>query len=398
MGTPIMPVTLKELADMVGLERSTVAYALSGKGTISPHTRAVVLSKAAEVGYMPNRMARRLRSRQTKLVGLVVPDVFGAYNEFVQESFRRLTAQGYDVEIALTEFKPEFEERAIRSLLESRVDGIILKTLYAKWADVPEGSSLRQLKETGTATVCLDYAPEESGLGCFQLPSREIGRMITQHLLQQGHRRMAWLLPTQAPWDARIYWDRVAGSGDALRAAGLDPSSLMVYALSPDGAWEAGVMDAENEDSRSYILESLPGKGIRRGRALFRQAMTSATRPTAVICYNDVVAMGALLEAQQMELRVPEDVAVAANSHSTATDLSPMSLTSVIMPKPQVVNCTLNLLLETIKNQGGISPQTVTTQPRLVVGRSTVGQQGGCSIQATTQAQQVAIPEALWQS
>jgi len=393
-----MPVTLKELADMVGLERSTVAYALSGKGTISAQTRAAVLSKAAEVGYMPNRMARRLRSRQTKLVGLVVPDVFGVYNEIVQEAFRGLTARGYDVEISLTEFKPEFEERAIRSLLESRVDGVILKTLYAKWADVPEGSSLRQLKETGTATVCLDYAPEGSGLSCFQLPSREIGRMVTQHLLEQGHRRIAWLLPTHAPWDARIYWDRVAGSGDAFRSAGLDPSSLMAFALSPDAAVEPEAGDAESEDSRSYILESLPGKGIRRGQALFRQAMASVSRPTAVICYNDVVAMGALLEAQQMGLRVPEDVAVAANSHTTATELAPMSLTSVVMPTAEVVRCTLDLLFGRINGESAVSPKMVTTRPRLIVGRSTAGQPRASTTQPAIHAQRVMIPETLWQS
>lgn len=388
-----MAVTLKELADMVGLERSTVAYALSGKGTISARTRAAVLSKAAEVGYMPNRMARRLRSRQTKLVGLVVPDVFGAYNEIVQETFRTLTGQGYDVEIALTEFSPELEERAIRSLLESRVDGIILKTLYAKWSDVPAEASLRQLKELGTPVVCLDYAPEESGLSCFQLPSREIGKMATEHLLSQGRRRIGWLLPTQAPWGARIYLDRIAGSMDALRLAGQDPSQLQVYMLGREDAPRP--KPDEGEGSSSYIRESLPGKGIHRGRVLFRAAMAAAERPDAVICYNDVVAIGAMLEAQQMGVRVPEDVAVAANSYTAASDLAPLSLTTVIMPTHDVVSHTLDLLFDTIHHTSDGAGKTVTVPPHLVIGRSTASKAGTNSVQESLRAQRAVIPNSL---
>ena len=203
-----MAATLKELAEIVGLERSTVAYALSGKGTIAPATRAKVLRKAAQIGYMPNRMARRLRSSQTKLIGLVVPDVLGSYNEIVQEAFRGVAARGYDVEIALTEFKPEMEDRAVRSLLESRVDGIILKTGYPRWSDVPGGSALRQMKETGTTAVCLDYAPEGSELPCFQIPARQMGLMVTEHLLALGHRRIAWLLPTHC----RVGYSSLSGS------------------------------------------------------------------------------------------------------------------------------------------------------------------------------------------
>ena len=131
-----MPVTLKQLAQELGLHHSTVAYALSGKGTVKQATRQRVREAAVQFGYVPNGLARRMRSRRTNLIGLVIPDVLINYNEFIQQIFRGSLERGYDAQIGLTEFKRDLEDKAVRFLMESRVDGMIIRSSFFRWEEV----------------------------------------------------------------------------------------------------------------------------------------------------------------------------------------------------------------------------------------------------------------------
>jgi LacI family transcriptional regulator len=366
-----MAVTLKELARALKLDHSTVAYALSGKGTIADKTRAMVARKAAEMGYVPNRLARQLRSQQSRVIGLVVPDALLPYNDLVQQVFHGVIHRDYGVEVALTEFDPDLEDRALRSLLGARVDGVILKSRYGSWSDVPKGAAMQQLVARGVPTVTLDYPTRGSGLPHFQIPARRMGQMLTEHLLGLGHRVIAMLFPVPAPLGPP-QTDRITGAAEAMRAAGLDGSALRVFTLA---AGDAGKSGAPADDLyHSYINESLPRVAVGRGRALLRRALASQPRPTAVICYNDVLAIGALLEAREMGLRVPEDLAVAATGRSLAVDLAPVALTTVDAPAAEVVRVTLDLLFACIHADGATPPASmVTIEPRLTVAASTVG-------------------------
>jgi len=131
-----MPVTLKQLAHDLGLHHSTVAYALSGKGTVKEATRQRVRAAAAQMGYVPNGLARRMRAKRTNVIGLVIPDILINFNELIQCTFRAAMQRGYDAQIAMTEFKQDWEDKAVRFLMESRVDGLII---------MPCGSDYRYL-------------------------------------------------------------------------------------------------------------------------------------------------------------------------------------------------------------------------------------------------------------
>ena len=366
-----MSVTIKQLADVMGLDHSTVAYALSGKGTIRQDTRDRVFQKATELGYMPNRLARQLRTRQTRVIGLVIPDVVLAYNEIVQQTFRGIISRGYDIEIALTEFDADLENRAIRSLLESRVDGIILKTRYAHWSDVPTDSSLRQLVAQQIPTVCLDYAAEGSGLSCFQSPAKAIGRLITEHLLTQGRRQITWLFPQPEPL-AMVHLQRVDGAKEALRAAGQDASTLRVLTPEQGDLPQIATPTGSPDPYRNYIDQCLPRTGIALGQLLFARAMAMNPRPTDVVCYNDVLAIGAMMEAQRMGLRVPNEVTISATTHTVASELAPLSLTTAYTPVHEMVRVTLDLLFDSIGSQRLPQPaRNISIDPQLIVGAST---------------------------
>src|SRR5947209_1839623 len=190
-----MPVTLKQLAQDLGLHHSTVAYALSGKGTVKEATRQRVRAVAAQRGYVPNGPARRMRARKTNVIGLVIPDVLINSNELIQHTFRAARERGYDAQIAMTEFKQDWEDKALRFLMESRVDGMILKSTYRQWSDVPQSHALRQLVSQCVPAVLYGFPIEGSPFPYVSLPLERQGELLTEHLLSLGHRRLAWLLP-----------------------------------------------------------------------------------------------------------------------------------------------------------------------------------------------------------
>lgn len=364
-----MAVTLKQLARELELDHSTVAYALSGKGTIKDETRRRVQAKAEELGYVPNTLARRMRQSRTRTIGLVIPDVVLVYNELVQQIFHRAVAHNYEVQIALSEFDADLEDRAVRSLLESRVDGMIVKSRYAHWDDVPANHGLRQAANQGVPVVCYGYGIEGSPFPEFSLAIAEQGRMATQHLIEGGQTRLAWLFPVRAP----LYGpqrDRIKGSKTALTQAGFDAAELQVLTLDSLPQQTA----AEGEDVYgNYVNQSLPRISLRQGRALMRHAMSLQGRPNGILCHNEATAIGAILEAQSLGLEVPRDVAIVATVRTVATEFAPVSLTTVDVPPTEAASQVLQMLLHHLEDENeaneAAAPELVA--PVLVVGRST---------------------------
>ena len=149
---------------------------------------------------------------------------------------------------------------------------------------------------------------------------------------------------------------------------------------------EAPTIDDNND---ACVGQLLPRAGIRGGRILMRRAMASGAheRPTAVLCVNETTAIGATAEAQEMGLRLPRDIAIAAANRSVAAELSPISLTTADVNTAEVANLALDLLLATVrdheareKSPNGAAdgelgaPAFVSPAPRLVIGRSTQAQ------------------------
>ena len=382
-----MPVTLKQLAQELGLHHSTVAYALSGKGTVKQATRLRVKQAASQFGYVPNGLARRMRSRRTNLIGLVVPDVLINYNDFIQQTFRGAHTRGFDAQIGLTEFNPDLEDQALRFLMESRVDGIILRSGFFSWDKVPQSHALRQLTSQEIPTVSYGVPIEGSPFPCLALPTLKQGQILAEHLLQLGHKQLAWMLPVQSPVTKPQHLNRLEGTRRAMRAAGLDPASLQLVCLTADDL--EGVV-GHDDPHQDYLREALPRSGVRRGRRLMRQAMALSPRPTAVLCLHEATAIGAIVEAQEMGLKVPQDVAVVASSRGVAADVAPMSLTTADVSPHQAAKLVLDLLFDTIERyepqsarsshaNGEGHPDGVSMNARftldavLVSGRSTLG-------------------------
>jgi DNA-binding LacI/PurR family transcriptional regulator len=161
----------------------------------------------------------------------------------------------------------------------------------------------------------------------------------------------------------------INGVLEAIRARGLGEDNLSVVVLEPGEAEEED--DALDETYSNYLDETLPRRSVGRGRALLRRALLLEPRPTALLCYNDVAAVGVLLEAAQLGLLIPGEMAVAAANRSLVAELAPLSLTTCDTLPGKVAEAVLELLLDTV--EGRCDEATVRgVSPVLRPGKSTV--------------------------
>ncbi len=278
--------TLRTIADAVGVSRTTVSNAYNRPDQLAPALRDRILGTAHELGYWgPDPAARRLRSGRRDAVGLLVSDLSGTLTDpasvMVLQGIARATE---DAGVALL-LVPE--RGGVRDAV---VDAFCLYALAA------EHPSVAAARERGVPLVVVD-APRIEGHAFVGSEDRRGARLAVEHLLALGHRRFA-LLTTSA-----VHQDRLAGYREALEAAGV-------------------------ERARYELAANLPERGLEGGRL----ALAAEPRPTALIAATDQLALGALEAAGEAGLRVPDEVSVIGFDDIPGAAWSRPALTTVRPP------------------------------------------------------------------
>jgi len=362
-------VTLKTIARALGLDHSTVGYALSGKGTIKDETRRRVVEAAARMGYVPSRAARRVRGSAAAAVGLVVPNVVMGYTELVQHASREARQSGCDLHVSLSEFDHAFERAAVETLLESRVSGIILKTLYSTWNGVPGDHPLRAAAKRATPLVLLGGPLRGSPFAAVATDVAEIGRRLGAHLAARGRREVA-LLFHQAPPASRNAKRMAEGVSEGLgHRAGRGGVRVVLLEREARSAARARA-DGVNVHYRAQIDAFLEDGASAAARALFDKAWERSRRPEAIVCQNEMLALGVMAEAVRRGVRIPDDVAVAAADRSYAASFAPLSLTTASVPARSVAREAFRLLAD-IRSGEAHRDEVRPLAPELVEGDST---------------------------
>src|SRR5271163_3461815 len=219
-------VRLKDIARHVGVSIMTVSKALRDEPDVSVATKARIKALAQQMGYVPDSSAQGLRTRTTKLFGLVIPSSTNPiYARIVFALEERAHELGYDLLLAHTLNQPDREESCLRRLLARRVDGLFITPVYRFEA---EARIYQEIIARKTPSVLLGPpAPF-----CKNFVSVEVEELLasynaTQHLLKLGHRHIAYLTgPTAAPWAH----ERFDGYRRALREAGIEVNDKLVFA------------------------------------------------------------------------------------------------------------------------------------------------------------------------
>lgn len=293
---------LKDIAQRAGLAVMTVSKALRDKPDVSAATKARIKLLAQEMGYVPDSTAQGLRTRKTRLFGLVISSMTNPiYSRVVVSIEERAYELGYNVMLAHTLNNEEREEACLRRLLSRRVDGLFISPVYRMAAEAPV---YQELVARRIPTVLLGHTAPF----CAQFVNVETDDLlasyaVTRHLLKLGHKRIAFFAgPLAAPWTQ----ERFEGYRRALREAGMDVDDRLVFQA---------------------------GRTIEDGAKAAMQMIKESSDATAIQAINDVVAVGCAETLISHGLQIPEDISVTGFGNILLGAHCRVPLTTTHQPK-----------------------------------------------------------------
>ena len=326
-------VTMADVAREVGVSIMTVSRVINGKGDVSPTTRERVLQAIERLGYRPSGIARGLATQRTGTLGLVVPDVANPFFAEVARGVEQVAyAEGYNVFLCNTNEDPKRELDVLGSLEEKRVDGIVLCSSRLST------DTLRMVLDAHPAVTLVNRRVDSEShiVSTVCVDDTKGGILVTEHLLTRGHQAIGFLA---GPSGSQSGQRRVEGYLHAYRRAGLRHTKEWVHPCAPVA--EAGARAA------TQLLETHP-------------------ELTALLCYNDLVAVGALQAATAMGRRVPEDLAIVGFDDIPLAALVRPPLTTCHVPRYELGAQAVALLLGQIRGEVQ-APQEIILEPKLII-------------------------------
>lgn len=327
--------TITTIAEHAGVSIASVSRVLNGLPT-RPETESKVMRAADELGYVRNAVARSLKSRRTHQIAFAMADIGNpAYLAMVRQIQPVLKAAGYRLVLHSTDAVVADEIDVLRSLGERYVDGLIMCPIRVT------DDHLRMIAGARAPVVIIGLVPEGTPVDNVRADSREGVRLAVDHLYGLGRRRIGFL---NGPLDTVPGAARDAAYREALDQLGLPYERELVEV--GDFYREAGAQAARR------LLERTPGVD-------------------ALMCANDLIALGALDVLREYGRRVPHDVAVVGMDDTDLAAASWPTLTSVSLGSAERGRVAAQLLLARL-DQGEHEPTVVTVPPRLIVRESTL--------------------------
>jgi LacI family transcriptional regulator len=268
-------VSIRDVAQRAGVSIATVSRTVNHISTVNPELAQRVWKAIEEVGYLPNTQARALVSGRSRMLGLIVSEITNPFfPELVQEFESLAVAQGYEVLIGSTNYDPARTESLMRRLLQRSVDGVAVMTFGV------EEELVKKLVEREFPLVFVDAGPDLPNIHILKVDYAEGIRQSVQHLAALGHRSIAFI---SGPLSQRSPTARRHAFVRAMAELGLK-------------------VPAEHLVEGSHTMES--------GITAMERLIALPELPTAVMCSNDMTAIGALHALYRTTHRVPEDISV----------------------------------------------------------------------------------------
>ncbi|PIQ96776.1 MAG: LacI family transcriptional regulator [Nitrospinae bacterium CG11_big_fil_rev_8_21_14_0_20_56_8] len=321
---------LQDIATAAGVSTATVSRVLNSPSDVRPALRERVEEQIRKLGYVRHGAARALASSKSHTVGAVIPTLESAiFATGVNAIENRLVRDHFTLLLAVTNYDLDHEFKQVQALIERGVDGMILV------GQDHHPDTIRLLERQRCPFITTWTYSASSKYPCVGFDNFNASRMMAEHMLDLGHTRFAMIAGITAGNDRAR--ERIDGVKNALQLRGLD--------LAQDRLIE-----------KAYE--------VREGRDAFRTLMAStpAVRPTAILCGNDVLAVGAILEAQHLGLNVPKDVSIVGfDDLPLAEHLAP-GLTTVHVPSRRMGETAAQYILDCIAGTLGESKFELPTK------------------------------------
>lgn len=255
---------------------STVSRSFNHPDLVNPATRKKINRAVQKLGYIRNRAAQTMHGKRSGTIGLVVPTInHTIFAEVIQAFSDSIDSAGFSLLLASHGYDLDREYAMVRKLLEHRVDGVALVGLEHSDATV------RLIEQQKVPALAIWNYAEDSMLPCVGTDNTLAGCLATEHLISLGHRNIGLIFPETTGNDrARNRLDAVH---ERLKDSGISVPS-------------------EHESQTPY--------SVSQAKQAAKDVLSGPSRPTALLCGNDVIAQGALFAAQSLGLRVPEDLSI----------------------------------------------------------------------------------------
>jgi DNA-binding LacI/PurR family transcriptional regulator len=332
-----MAVTIKDIAKRVGVSHTTVSRALLGNSLISDETSERIRRIATEMGYQPSAAARSLKTNRSQVLGVIVSSLDDPFfSEILQGIEESAQENGFSLFIAASQRDPNRERKIVQAMMEHRVDGVIIcSTSFG----TVQG---RQLLEHGFPTVVVNNQSAENFRYSIYHDDVDGCRQVTRHLINLGHRHIAYLGNALS---GRTTLDRLSGFRQEMESARLPIPSEYLHQVE-GGNPEHGVAGAEH-------FLSLP------------------IRPSAIVCFNDLLATGMLKGMRAAGLDVPTDISVTGFDNITFSAYTDPPLTTFDQPKHYIGMEATRLLLDLLRQAPDNGEKVKMLKGKLLVRGST---------------------------
>jgi len=320
--------TVLDVAKRAGVAPITVSRVINNSGYISQATRERVEEAVKELGYVPNTLARGLRSKQTKTLALVVTDITNPYFTLMARGVEDAAgASDYTVIYCNTDESEEKEENYVNLLAQRQVDGVLL---------VPSCGNVKTINfllSNDINVVALDRRVAEVEIDSVRSDSENGAYQLIKLLIGLGHKRIAMIT---GPKDVSTSVDRVIGYQRALAEANLNENELVYYGM--------------------FNLES--------GYEFTKLVMTQSLKPTAIFGANNFIAIGIIKALRDLQFDVPGDISIGAFDDLPESMLVAPFLTFVEQPAYEMGRTATELLLKRISGEltGGYKKLILPTQ------------------------------------
>ena len=294
-----MSVTIKDIAKEAGVSHSTVSRALRDSSLISEETTKHIRETALKLGYLPSAAARSLKTNRSQALGVIVSNIDDPYfSEILQGIEEIAQSNNYSLFMAASQRDPEREGAIIQSMRQHRVDGVIIcSTTFSD-------EQSRQFSKFDIPIVVVNNQAAEDYRYSIYHDDVDGSRQLTRHLIELGHRKIAYLGNSHS---GRTTLDRLAGFRQEMESNGLPVPA-------------------------NYIHE-IPGSEPEKAILALDHFLELPDRPTALVCFNDMMAIGILKSLQERGIRVPEEISITGFDNIVFSNYTNPPLTTFDQPK-----------------------------------------------------------------
>lgn len=334
------PPTMTDVAKIAGVTQATVSYVINNSGEISDTVKKRVLEAAQELGYIPNIVARNLKTKKTNTIGILVPDVMNSYySEMIKHTEKITREQGYFTFMCNTLHNPCIEDWYITSLIQQKVAGVVF--CYG----LSNRECYKKLYNYNIPFVAIDDEIEQVELEapCVLLNNIKGSFLAVQHFISLGISEIAYC--SEPLYNAALR-DRYEGFKLAMQEFGLKINEDMVYIAKDDD---------ENEK-------------IHLG-AIATTEILSRTKPMAIFASSDQIAFGVIKRLNELKWKVPDDIAVIGYDNVPFSSVITPSLTTINQPIMTMCMQGASMLLGAINGSKDVRKR-ITLEPSIIIRES----------------------------